>query len=267
MIPRLLSIPSTITINEDDSTTIKLFATDPEGDPITFTSNPDTFSVQTFLSNDTLKIIPVANWNGTSEISVNATDGTLSDFESFTLTVTPVNDLPTAVNLYAPSNDLSMIINDNTYSDSLIFSWSESYDADGDTLIYSWVGTGGLEQLDIPDTTAHEMTIAYSDIYNMIDQSHLSHWSESSQISGTWTIVVMDKEANIQAVNGPFNMTILENVLALDGRDMLPDIFALHENYPNPFNPVTTITYDLPERIMVRLTVFDSHREADQTVS
>ncbi len=67
----------------------------------------------------------------------------------------------------------------------------------------------------------------------------------------------MDKEANIQAVNGPFNMTILENVLALDGRDMLPDIFALHENYPNPFNPVTTITYDLPERIMVRLTVFD----------
>ena len=255
--PPVIVNPINITINEDDSTTIKLFATDPEGDPITFTSNPDTFSVQTFLSNDTLKIIPVANWNGTSEISVNATDGTLSDFESFTLTVTPVNDLPTAVNLYAPSNDLSVIINDNTYSDSLIFAWSESYDADGDTLIYSWVGTGGLEQLDIPDTTAHEMTIAYSDIYNMIDQSHLSHWSEASQISGTWTIVVKDKEANIQAVNGPFNMTILESVLALDGRDLLPDIFALHENYPNPFNPVTTITYDLPERIMVRLTVFD----------
>ena len=249
--------PIDITINEDDSTTIKLFATDPEGDPVTFTSSADTSSIQLFLTNDILDITPVANWNGTSKISVNATDGNLSDFESFTLTVTSVNDLPTEFNLNAPSNESMIIINDYTYSDSLIFSWSESFDADGDTLIYSWVGTGGLEQLDIPDTTTHEMTIAYSDIYNMIDQSHLAHWSEASEISGTWAIVVKDKEANTQSVNGPFSLTIRENVLALDGRDMLPEIFALHENYPNPFNPVTNITYDLPERIMVRLTIFD----------
>ncbi|HIN61123.1 MAG TPA: hypothetical protein EYM89_00005, partial [Candidatus Marinimicrobia bacterium] len=103
--PPVIVNPINITINEDDSTTIRLFATDPEGDPITFTSNPDTFSVQTFLSNDTLKIKPVANWNGVSQIAVNATDGTLSDFESFTLTVTPVNDLPSEFNLYSPANE------------------------------------------------------------------------------------------------------------------------------------------------------------------
>ena len=91
----------------------------------------------------------------------------------------------------------------------------------------------------------------------MIDQSQLSHWSEASEISGTWTIVAKDPEANIQAVNGPFTMTIRENVLELDGRDLLPDIFALHENFPNPFNPVTNISYDLPENSLVRLTVFD----------
>ena len=249
--------PIDITINEDDSTAIKLVATDPEGDPITFTSNPDTFSVQTFLSNDTLAIKPVANWNGTSEISVNATDGALSDFETFTLTVTPVNDLPSDFDLYSPTNEAFVIINDNTYSDSLIFSWGESIDVDGDTLIYEWVGTDGLEQIQIPETIEAGITVAYGDIYNMIDQSNLSHWSEASEISGTWTVVAKDLEANVQAVNGPFTLTIRENVLALDGRELLPQVFALHENYPNPFNPVTNISFDLPERSQVQLSIFD----------
>ncbi len=31
----------------------------------------------------------------------------------------------------------------------------------------------------------------------------------------------------------------------------------LHANYPNPFNPVTTLRYDLPQRAEVRLTVHD----------
>jgi hypothetical protein len=36
-----------------------------------------------------------------------------------------------------------------------------------------------------------------------------------------------------------------------------PDAFALHANYPNPFNPATTIGYDLPEAARVRLSVYD----------
>jgi len=34
--------------------------------------------------------------------------------------------------------------------------------------------------------------------------------------------------------------------------------FALHPAYPNPFNPSTTITYDVPEAAEVRLVVFDA---------
>ncbi len=37
----------------------------------------------------------------------------------------------------------------------------------------------------------------------------------------------------------------------------LPESFNLAGNYPNPFNPTTTLTIDLPEESEVRLTVYD----------
>jgi len=37
----------------------------------------------------------------------------------------------------------------------------------------------------------------------------------------------------------------------------VPSRFALHSNYPNPFNPITTITYDLPVTVDVRLEIYD----------
>lgn len=37
----------------------------------------------------------------------------------------------------------------------------------------------------------------------------------------------------------------------------LPDRFGLANNYPNPFNPTTTISYDLPEQSAVSLKVYD----------
>ena len=42
-----------------------------------------------------------------------------------------------------------------------------------------------------------------------------------------------------------------------DEINQLPHAFNLYNNYPNPFNPVTTICYDLPEDALVNITIYD----------
>jgi hypothetical protein len=51
-------------------------------------------------------------------------------------------------------------------------------------------------------------------------------------------------------------------------KSTIPNIFALHPAYPNPFNPITSLRYDLPEQMQVTLTVYDlMGREVTQLVN
>jgi hypothetical protein len=39
---------------------------------------------------------------------------------------------------------------------------------------------------------------------------------------------------------------------------LIPTQIVLHQNFPNPFNPVTTIKYEIPERANVSLKVYNA---------
>jgi hypothetical protein len=50
-----------------------------------------------------------------------------------------------------------------------------------------------------------------------------------------------------------------EVTLAHDGGEtrFVPTVSALYQNHPNPFNPVTTIGFDIPEQASVKLSIYD----------
>ena len=54
----------------------------------------------------------------------------------------------------------------------------------------------------------------------------------------------------------------------LDRRLAIPKIFILYPAYPNPFNPMTTLRYGLPEKTFVMLTIYDMlGREITQLIN
>jgi len=70
------------------------------------------------------------------------------------------------------------------------------------------------------------------------------------------------KEDTPAGTEGTLRFTISENGRPLAGRAYrlksgAPRSFELLANYPNPFNPTTTITYQLPQASRVSIRVFD----------
>lgn len=69
------------------------------------------------------------------------------------------------------------------------------------------------------------------------------------------TVVQVREVINAQdtvAYNIPLGMAT-----GTTGNSDLPATYVLHANYPNPFNPTTTIGYELPKQSQVTLTVYD----------
>jgi hypothetical protein len=66
-----------------------------------------------------------------------------------------------------------------------------------------------------------------------------------------WSVQAVDAAyAGSAFASGEFSTGVLE--------PEMPSRFALYPNAPNPFNPVTTIRYDLPVACEVTLKVFDA---------
>jgi hypothetical protein len=56
-------------------------------------------------------------------------------------------------------------------------------------------------------------------------------------------------------VNEPFDYSGTTAVVSI--RPETPDVFAIYQNFPNPFNPVTSIRFAIPQTGPVKLAVYD----------
>jgi hypothetical protein len=82
------------------------------------------------------------------------------------------------------------------------------------------------------------------------------YFNVSSEFTDETFIQINDLRWNEgELVEDAAEMT-LTYVLSID-EELIPDVFTLHQNFPNPFNPVTTLRYDLPEQTHVNITIYD----------
>lgn len=121
------------------------------------------------------------------------------------------------------------------------FSWSPAENATGYEVFVSQDSTfftahfGGIVQ----DTT---LTIPYA----LIDQARF-HWRVrpiNNQFNGVWEY-------------GVFNVSSLYTSIDEDPDD-LPKTFQVYPAFPNPFNPTTTIRFDLPKSSDVKMELYDT---------
>ena len=204
---------------------------------------------------DTLSIDFPDDWNGNLVVDLTADWIDLplpNDTTRFTINVSPTQDPPRAFEWVSASVD-SINITQLNALDNFTLKWTESANVDQDTIDYIvYANVGQYSKEEIYDTTGLSYPIPYQDIAEEAFRDvpgnnatiRFSVWAydgtDSLKISG---------DDRVLYVNRYEYLKLEENGI--------PSSFALHDNYPNPFNPKTQIRFNLPQRNNVNITIYN----------
>ena len=207
------------------------------------------------MASDTLLIDFPENWNGNLGVDFIADWIDLplpNDTTRFTINVMPTQDPPHAFEWVSSAVD-SINITQLNALDSYTLEWTESSDVDQDTIdyiIYANIGQYPLEEID--DTTGLSYPILYQEIAEEAFQD-----VPGNNVTIIFSVWAHDGTDSLK-IGGEDRVLYVNRYEYLEVEDIgIPSAFALHGNYPNPFNPSTTLRFDLPEVSNVILTIYN----------
>ena len=123
----VLSAIGNQSMNEDTTLNVALSATDIDGDTLSFSVSGSTAQLNASVSGSTLTLAPDTNYTGTGSVTIVVSDGSLTDSETFSVTVAGTNDAPVLSAIGAKSLD----------EDTTLLVGLSATDSDGDTLSFS----------------------------------------------------------------------------------------------------------------------------------
>jgi hypothetical protein len=162
------------------------------------------------------------------------------------------NAPPAPVALIGPADDTFLTIDAGNADNETTIIWTGSVDPDGYPVEY-WLSLVIETTGDTLDTlvSASPFFLSHQEIVEYMEDVDVT------QIDIMWDVYASDGFEAVESSNGPWSLTIDAGwVLGVDN-NTIPDVFALHNNYPNPFNPVTNIGYDIPELSRVSIDIYN----------
>lgn len=175
-----IEVNSTLTVDEDDTTTIIFVSNDIDGD--TLTSNATAINGVVTINGNVITYTPNENFNGNDVITLSVNDGTVTTTQTINVTINPVNDAPT-IEIQENSLLENIILEGQlTASDidtnfaNLIFSTIEVIDGfvlntDGsytfDANKYDYLAEGEILELAIPITVTDDFNASASSVLNI----------------------------------------------------------------------------------------------------
>jgi hypothetical protein len=171
------------------------------------------------------------------------------------------NSAPPAPVIQQPEDGHGIVVAQGDMDNAFPFIWTVVNDPDNDPVTYVVSMTDDMGA--VADTT-----MSTAGWFPTIGELAAVQLEDSVDfMTHTWTVYAADPWDTTAASNGPRTLTIdVSGMLSLDGID-LPQVFALHNNYPNPFNPVTNITYDIPEVAQVTLDIYNVSGQKVRTLA
>jgi gliding motility-associated-like protein len=242
-----VAVADTATVLEDaEATSIDVLAndTDEEGDPLTLFS-VTTSGTGTVTVNGTLvEYTPAVDFNGTEEVSYTVSDGLLTSAGVLTITVTPVNDAPIAI------EDIASVL-ENAFMTSIDVI-SNDIDVDGDILTLTDVSYSGLGTVVV---NVDEFSVDYTPAPNFIGTEVINYSVTDGILSseGVLKINVITPE-EIQITKPELN---IPKFFTPNG-DGINDTWNIKWNNVSNYRIIEVNIYNRYGKILKKLTSFDN---------
>ncbi len=143
------------------------------------------------------------------------------------------------VEMMRPISDLKLrafITEDNVY-----YAGSNGETHHSQAMRHIWPDTDGL---DVPTTSGTHTFV--------IDAPLSGNWTYNNLRA---TVYIQDMDSREMLQSGTNFLTEIDDILSSVG-DEVTSVYRLNANYPNPFNPSTTISFNLPRDEQVEISVY-----------